>query len=131
MNGMFEKASRLKLRFPTQKGQITVEDVWELPLTSQNGPSLDTLAKTLNKQVKESGEESFVEERSSSNTKLDLSFDIVKHVIKIRKEENATKLMLQENARKKARIIELIAKKKDEDLEGKSLEELEELAQTL
>ena len=41
---MFEKASRLKLRFKTQNGIIAVDDLWDLTLDS-----LNTLAKALNK----------------------------------------------------------------------------------
>ena len=31
---MFQKASRLKLRFDSPKGLLSVEDLWDLPLTS-------------------------------------------------------------------------------------------------
>ena len=57
---MFERASKLKLRFNTEKGMVTTEDLWDLPLLQRNAVDLDSLAKNLNKAVKESGEESFV-----------------------------------------------------------------------
>ena len=84
---MFEKASRLKLRFDTPKGMITTEDVWDLPLTSRNGASLDNLAKDLNRTIKETEEESFVADKSARNTVLELKFDIVKHIIEVKKAE--------------------------------------------
>ena len=48
----FEKASRLKLRFNTAKGDITVEDLWDLKLESRNGFDLESVAQSLNRAVK-------------------------------------------------------------------------------
>ena len=60
---MFEQASRLKLRFTTARGSLSVEDLWDLPLTSTTGkPNLDDIAKSLNRELRATSEEtSFVE----------------------------------------------------------------------
>ena len=81
---MFEKASRLKLRFNTPVGLLGVEDLWDLPLTSKAAfaTNLDDLARDLSKRVAET-EESFV----PKDVKTNLSFDIIKHIIKTRLEE--------------------------------------------
>ena len=50
---MFEKATRLKLRFETVRGYVTTEDLWDIPLSAVNGFCLDTIAKNLNKKLKE------------------------------------------------------------------------------
>ena len=49
---IFEQASRLKLTFSTNKGQLSVEHLWDLSLDS-----LDTLAKGVNRELKASEEE--------------------------------------------------------------------------
>lgn len=128
---MFEKASRLKLRFNTERGLVTVEDLWDLPLTSRNGVSLDILAKSLNKQVKESEEESFVVEKNEKNRVLDLKFEIVKHIIKVKLEEREVEKKKADNKAKKEVILNIMAKKQNEELENKSIDELSKLLDQL
>ena len=127
----FEKASRLKLRFTTSKGDITVEDLWDLKLTSRNGFDLDTVAKSLNTAVKESGEESFVLKRNTKNAILDLKFEIVKHIIKVKMDEADVAEKSAENKSKKETILGIIANKQNEELQGKSVEELTAMASSL
>lgn len=129
---MFEEASKLKLRFNTSKGTVTVEDLWDMPLTSRKaGVSLDDLAKAYNKAVKDSGEESFVVKKSSTNTVLNLQFDIIKHVIAVKLNEAETKSKAAEKKAQKDKILQIIADKQDESLKGKTLEELESMATAL
>lgn len=119
---LFEQASRLKLRFQTAKGLLSIEDLWDLPLTN-----LDTLYKSLNKQVKETEEESFIEVKSSANEKLEVMFEIVKHIIKVKLASFQTAKVAKENAAKKAQILELIHQKKNESLASMPVEELEKM----
>lgn len=120
MENLFIEASREKIRFSTTKGLLTVDDLWDLKLED-----LNRLAKSLNKQVKESGEEDFIKTKSSADKKLELSFELVKYVIKVRLEEEEAKKLRKEKAQKRAQIRELIEKKAVENLEGKTIEELE------
>lgn len=119
---LFEIASKQKLRFTTTKGLLSTEDLWDLPLTT-----LNDLAQFLNKQVKEAGEESFIEVKSSANEKLDNMFEIVKHIIKVKLAERETLKVAKENATKKAQILELIHQKKNESLASMPVEELEKM----
>lgn len=116
----FEKATRLRLRFETSRGNLNVEDLWRLPLAE-----LDKLAIALNKQLKESSEESFIKAKSKDNKLLELRFDIVKHIIETLLSEDEEKKKAADKRAKREQLIELIAKKKNQELEGKSLEELE------
>lgn len=116
----FEKATRLRLRFETSRGNLNVEDLWRLPLAE-----LDKLAIALNKQLKESSEESFIKAKSKDNKLLELCFDIVKHIIETLLSEDEEKKKAADKRAKREQLLELIAKKKNQELEGKSLEELE------
>lgn len=121
---LFEKASRLKLRFATNKGLVSSEDLWDLPLTSTMNTSLDSIAKGLNKSIKEGEEESFVVTRSDANNVLDLQFDIIKHIIKVRLSENVKKLDITRIKSEKTKIERIIATKEDTNLENESIDDL-------
>ena len=116
---MFVKASRLKLRFSTSKGLISVEDLWDLPLTA-----LDTIAKNLNKEVKESAEESFIKMKTSASTLATLRFEIVKHIIEVKLNEAEAAQKRAENKERKAQILALIAEKQNKELSEKSIADL-------
>ncbi|MGR2462375.1 hypothetical protein ACUX4R_26215, partial [Salmonella enterica] len=75
---MFDQATRLKLRFNSNKGLLSVEQVWDLNLNA-----LNELAKDLSRQVKEaaSDEEDFIGVKSAVDSQLQLRFDIVKAII--------------------------------------------------
>ena len=127
---MFENASRLKLRFETSKGNVTTEDLWDLPLISR-AVSLDSIAKSLNKQLKENGEESFVVKQNKTNSVLNLKFDIVKYIIKIKLEEKDKKDVAIASKQKKEMLLGLIAEKENEELKSKDLDELKKMVSAL
>lgn len=116
---IFEKATRIRLRFETSRGNLNVEDLWKLPLTE-----LDKLAIALNKQLKEASEESFIKTKTNNTVLLELRFDIVKHIIDTLLAENEEKKKAADKKAKRDQLLELIARKENQELEGKSLEEL-------
>lgn len=131
---MFEKASRQKLRFNTSRGLLTVEDLWDLPLTSATGkPNLDDIARNLNRQIRDSGvETSFVDPSASGvDAETQLGFEIVKHVIAVRIAERDAASAAAKKRETKAKILQIIASKQDEALQSKSLEELQALAESM
>lgn len=130
---MFEQAVRSKLRFPTKQGQLSAEDLWDLPLTStrDNVASLNAVAKEVSRQLKNEGEEDFVNPKGAVNDVLQLKLEIVKHVIQVRQAENEAARSAADKKEKKARLLELIARKQDQALEGKPLEELEAMVASL
>lgn len=129
---MFEKASRLKLRFETPKGSLTVEDLWDLPLTTTAGRAcLNDIAKGISRRLKEAGDEDFVDTAKRPDEMLQLALDIVKRVIAVRLEEADVARKAADRRQQKGRIMELIAQKRDADLQAKPLEELEQMVAAL
>lgn len=123
---MFEQAIREKFRFASPKGSLMLEDLYDLPLTSsrENVANLNSIAKELSRELKAAGEEDFVNPKSGGDKVLQTKLDLVKHVIAVRQAENESARDAADRREKKERILEIIAKKQDQDLEGKSLEEL-------
>jgi len=118
---MFEKAARLKLRFhvPGKGGQITAEDLWDLDCKD-----LDAIYTTINHSLKAVKEEGLMAKKNANVSAMELQLEIVKHVYEVKVAEAAEKVAEKERKEKRRRIEELIAKKQDTELEGKSLEEL-------
>ena len=122
---MFEKASRLRVRFETSKGALNVEDLWDLPLTSTTGKAnLDDLARALHQQLESQNIGSFVLTVSPNNALEQLKFDLVLHVIKVRLAENEAARNLAVAREKKQQIMEIISRKENESLSNASLDEL-------
>ncbi len=130
MSNLFELATRKQYRFNSQVGALSVEDLWNLPLTSARSASLDAIAKELHSQLKEETI-SFVTPSVNDNTVSQQKFDIVKHIIDVKVSERDAAKLLAENAAKKQKILSLIAEKQDEKLSEASLEELQALANSL
>jgi len=121
---MFEKASKLKLRFASKRGYLSTEDLWDIPLTNEADLSLDNLAKTLSREIKLSEEESFVIQKSSAGSIMELKLDIVKHIIqvKLKSMKDAEDKVI--NTTKIQKLQSAIMRKEDASLEDQSLGEL-------
>jgi len=117
---LFEKATRQKLRIGTSKGNVSVEDLWDLSLTA-----LNTIAINLKKELKASEEESFLDVRSSSDITTKLRFDVVLYILNVKKEEKVAREAAAETKAKKEKLLGILAKKQDAALENMSAEELE------
>lgn len=128
---MFAQASRLKLRFDTTKGQLSVEDLWDLPLTSGTGKvNLDELAQTLHKLQ---GEQtiSFVKKEVPVNEIDKLRFDIILHIINTRVAEREAAALASTKKEQKQKLMYIISRKEDSALEGASLEDLRKMMDAL
>ena len=129
----FEKASRRMLRFQTERGLRSTEQLWQLPMLDKAGSrlSLDTLAKAVNKELRDSEEESFVEEKSSRSEELELKMESLKHILGVRKEEAKERERRAVAAQQLKKIDEIIESKEDDALRNKSPEELRKIREEL
>jgi hypothetical protein len=120
---IFEIASRKRIRFSTNKGLLGVEELWDLSLQS-----LDTIAKAVNKQLKESQEESFIDKPVSSvNSEQELALDILKHIIQVKIQERDAAKTRTEKQAKLASLKELAARKAGEEMSAKSLDDINQM----
>lgn len=116
---VFEMATRLKFRFPF-RGMISVEDLWDLTVEQ-----LDAVYKALNKDVKQSQEESLLSAPRVGNADLNAKIEIVKYIFQVKQEEEAERRAAADNAIKRRRILEVLAKKQDNALENMTEEQLQ------
>lgn len=118
---MFEAAVRSKMRFP-YKGQISVEDMWDLSL-----PSLDSVFKALNSQMKQIKEESLLSTKSKADETLELQIEIVKYIVSVKLAEKEARDGAAATSIQKHKIMEIMAKKQDESLQSASMEDLQKM----
>lgn len=126
---LFAKATRMNVRFESCKGALDIEDLWMLPLTSAKGASLDNIAQSLNREIKEGTEESFVE-KPKPNPELAeavVKLDVVKYIIYVRIVERDAAKAAAERKEKKAKIMAVIADKQDESLKQAPTEDLQKM----
>lgn len=125
----FIQASRMKVRFETAKGFLTVEDLWDLPL-DRGRVNLDEIAIGLSRDMK-GDTESFVNKTKTANLELKVKFDVVVHIIETRLKEREEAALASAKRERKQQILEIIAQKENKSLEEKSIEELNALINTL
>lgn len=133
MSKLFIAATKNKFRFETIKGLVTLEQLWDMPLTDNNNVhgrsfSLDQVAKDLSKLVA-TNEESFVTEKCSKDTTLEQKFELVKFIIAQKldeakaRENAATKKLLRDKARS------ILAERENNKLADLSDADLKKLAE--
>jgi len=116
----FKLASQQKLRFQTNKGLLSVEQLWDLSLED-----LDALAVSLETEHKESGKKSFLVKTSVKDKTAKLRFDVTLDVLNTKVEEMQAAQEAAEIKEHNKKIITLISEKQDESLKGKSIKQLE------
>ena len=122
---MFEIAVRNKFRFQFN-GMINSEDLFDLSVKD-----LDSIFKTLNSQLKQTREESLLDVKTQQDQELDMKIEIVKHIVKIKLEEEAKRIKAKENKEKKQKLMEILANKEDQDLLNKSKEDIQKMLDEL
>lgn len=124
---IFEQAARQKVRFQSTKGELTVEQLWDLPLTSKTGFDLATIGKATHRALRDMADESFVvvTKPDSAQARLELQMAIIKHIITVKQDEADEREAAARKAQERERLTEILAKKQDAALESLSVEELQ------
>lgn len=116
---MYKEASRRKLRFSTNVGLLSTEQLWDLSLEN-----LDKLAVALEATYDSAKNKSFLVKTEDKNKTVKLQFDIVFDILQTKVEEQEKLRVARETKESNKQIMELIAKKQAGELEGKSIAEL-------
>ena len=124
INNVFAEITRKKVRFETPKGFLTIEDVWDLPLTSVRGLNLDDLAKSVNKKLKEATEESFVKTKSKKANILELQMKAILYIIDVKLKERDKAKKRKQLKEEKELLLTLMKEKEIEELKNKNLDEI-------
>lgn len=118
---MYKKASRINLKVTTPKGVLSVDQLWQLSLTDI-AISIRNIKKVLKKD--DDDDLSFLDSNKSVDSKLQLSFDILKDIYVTKKAEQEAEVTKRENDVKRQKLIDLIAEKQDSELKNKPIAEL-------
>lgn len=122
---LFEIASRRKYRFPSVVGELTVEQLWDLPLTAGRGATLDSIAKAVNGELKSISDDSFVVTTPNPRKgELENMLEIVKHVIAVKIEDRRRADAAADRADKRRKLIEALANKQDDAIRNLSEDEI-------
>jgi hypothetical protein len=124
-NDLFLRAAREKFRFTSKVGALTVEDLWDLPLSKTNGLDLDSVAKAVNAELKAAAEESFVTPPNNAKRgPLEAKLEIVKTIIAVKQDEAKAAQDRAHKAQQKKMIADAIAAAQARDLSNASMEDL-------
>ena len=118
---MYKEASKLSLRFTTPKGVLSVEQLWSL-----NQTDLSNTIKAVKKVLKTTDDDelSFLENTKVVDKENQLRFDILKDIYLTKKAEAEAIKNAADIKEHNQKILTLIAQKQDEELGGKSIDEL-------
>ena len=129
---IFEQATRRAIRFESTKGDLSVEQLWDLPLQSRNQFDLDTIAKTVNRQLNDVTEESIVSVRENpAKETLSLKLELVKHIISVKLQEAEEARNRANRASEKEKLLRLLDEKQNEALRALTPEEIQERLKAL
>jgi len=128
---IFERASRHKYRFHAGRGSCTTEDLWDLDLEM-----LDRIYKGLREQSRElqsDQEDSLIQEArkddraTEDRLNLEGKIEVVKHIFTRKNEWASRAAKAKETRERKQHLLQLLSNKKDEELQGKSAEEIQKM----
>jgi hypothetical protein len=122
---LFEMATRNKMRFPSTKGELSVEDLWDL-----SDKDLDVVYKNLKDQEVKSSEESLLDD-ANVDPKLTAAIGIVRYIFTTKRKEKLTEKERINKKLTQKKYIDALSKKQDEAIEKMSEAELRAMIDSL
>ena len=124
-DNLFMRASRRAWRFPSSRGDLTVEQLWHMPLLGKNNFDLNTVAIALNQELKALGEENFVDVNvNTDRTEAAARLALIKQVISIRQAEQKVAEQRVQRADQRRKILDVLERRDHEELTNASREDL-------
>lgn len=125
MSNIYKEALRRNIRFEF-KGLRSTEELWGMRLEE-----LDSIFQSLNTQRKTKSEESLLSTQNPEVSELDLKIEIVRDIVGTLLQEKAEREESANKAARKQKILEMVARKEDDELGNLSADELKALANQL
>ena len=117
---MFERATRIKLRFAAPQGMLSTEDLYDLTVQK-----LDNLHKKYLKEKQAMAEESLLSTATPKASLVDLRLAIIKHIVEYKLALTEAAKTREAKAAYKQKVLRVLESKEDEVLSSKSIEELQ------
>lgn len=118
-------AIRKKFRFPSNAGNLTLEQLWDLPLQHKTGLDLDSVARNINNELRSITEESFVATTvDPRKPELEIKLSIVKEVIATKLAESAAQKERADRKIKRDKIMNALANHEEQALASASKDDL-------
>jgi hypothetical protein len=126
MDTIFEYATRNKVRFDSSRGQLSLEQLWDVPLRSKDDFNLNVVAKAANKAWKDISEDSFVETaKTTEHVRRETALEVVKYVIETKLAEETIAKMRADKKIEKEKLLAILAEKQAGKLSDLSEKELQ------
>jgi hypothetical protein len=119
---IYKEGLRQGLRFD-YKGLLSIEQL----MRDLNLEELDGIFQGLSAQKKAQSEESLLASKTAASTQLDLKIEIVKDIVATLLQEKADRQEAAAKAAQKQKLLEVINRKRDSQLEDMPLEDLERM----
>lgn len=117
---MYKKANRLKLKFQTSKGELTIEQLWTLKPETLKG----LIIEQYNKIQPTGGELAFLEEKPVNEVEQ-LRYDILKDIYTTKITEAKESIAAEERKRQLNILLAAKARRQQADIDAMSMEELD------
>jgi cbb3-type cytochrome oxidase cytochrome c subunit len=125
---IFEIATRKKFRFTSEIGELTTEQLWDLPLTRgtrRTGTDLDSVARAVHGDLKAVTTESFVQVNPDPRKgDLETKMEVVKHVIAAKQAMAEATRKAAERAEERRKLMDALASAEEKELGALSKDDI-------